>query len=134
MRPALSLLRFGKGIAPKGGYDGSPRRDLRTSRSLAACPVSITPRLEHWKPEFASDVFAAYARLLDTGDQRPQSRDLDFLVTALDCRHVLLFAIGGRQEGYQPSTYTTTYMQPIVFVDGMKPGHGINLLTGDLGV
>jgi hypothetical protein len=26
----------------------------------------------------------------------------------------------------------TTNMQQIVFIDGMKPGHGINLLTGDL--
>lgn len=59
-------------------------------------------RFGHWKDEFSSDVFAAYAHLL-SGQSPPDALDLEHLAASLTCWQLLLFALG-RRERYLRAT------------------------------
>jgi hypothetical protein len=58
----------------------------------------MAPRFEHWKSEFAADIFASYADVCAGAKAKPKATDLERWASVLTCWQVLLFALGNRQQ------------------------------------
>jgi hypothetical protein len=94
----------------------------------------VSPEFEHWKSEFAADVFAAYANILAGTSAKPFAADLERFASALTCWQLLLFALGHRQQymrAISGAAATADFSHPVAAARIDVLIHHINYLAED---
>lgn len=89
----------------------------------------ITPRFQHWRAEFAADVFAAYADVLAGAYAKPRALDLERWASCLTCWQVLLLALGYRQQYMQAIAGDDNFSHPVAAARIDVLIHHINFLA-----